>query len=78
VRQGAPFLIAAVAIHMIFNADVLLLEWLRGDAELGMYAASYALAAQILLLAGPSWRQRFPVFPPRAGLRRVPGWCGSS
>ena len=53
LRQGAPFLVGALSIQLISNADAVIIGTSRGEAELGIYAAAYVLAGQLLFLSGP-------------------------
>jgi O-antigen/teichoic acid export membrane protein len=59
-RGAAPFLVSAIAIQLIMNADVLLIAAFSGVAELGLYAAPYAIVAQLLALGGPLMMAAFP------------------
>jgi O-antigen/teichoic acid export membrane protein len=60
LRSGAPFLIAGVATQLIFSADAILIEIFRGVHELGIYAAGYAIPAQLLILTGPLMAAVYP------------------
>lgn len=60
VGEGAPFLLSSLALLVIFNADAILLEVMRGERELGWYAASYSPASQLLLLGGPLVAAAYP------------------
>lgn len=53
VRASVPFLVAAIAVLLVSNVDAIIIGTMRGKAELGVYAAAYVLAGQLLLLAGP-------------------------
>jgi len=59
-RGAAPFLVAALAVQVILNADALLIGALSGVTDLGLYAAAYAIAAQMLALGGPLMTAAFP------------------
>jgi O-antigen/teichoic acid export membrane protein len=48
-----PFLVGAVAIQVISSADAIIIRTTLGERALGIYAAPYVLAAQLLLLSGP-------------------------
>lgn len=52
LRPAAPFLLAALAVQVIFNADAFIIRALRGDGELGLYAAPYSIAGYALVLGG--------------------------
>ena len=53
---AVPFLIGALSIQLISNADAVIIRTVLGERELGLYAAAYVLAGQLLLLSGPvSW-----------------------
>jgi O-antigen/teichoic acid export membrane protein len=60
LRSGAPFLIAGIATQLILSADAILIEIFRGVHELGIYAAGYAIPAQLLLLTGPLMAAVYP------------------
>jgi O-antigen/teichoic acid export membrane protein len=60
LRAGSPFLIAGVATQLIFSADAIMIEIFRGVHELGIYAAGYAIPAQLLLLTGPLMAAVYP------------------
>jgi O-antigen/teichoic acid export membrane protein len=60
LRSGGPFLVAAVATQLIFSADAILIQIFRGAHELGIYAAGYAIPAQLLLLTGPLMAAVYP------------------
>ena len=53
LRAGAPFLSASLAIQLVTSADAILIGVILGAQELGIYAAAYVIAGQLLLLAGP-------------------------
>ena len=59
-RDATPFLVSAMAIQLIMNADALLIGALRGTSELGLYAAPYAIVASLLALGGPLMMAAFP------------------
>ena len=60
LRSGAPFLVAGIATQLIFSADAIMIEIFRGVHELGIYAAGYAVPAQLLLLTGPLMAAVYP------------------
>jgi O-antigen/teichoic acid export membrane protein len=60
LRSGAPFLVAGIATQLIFSADAILIEIFRGAHELGIYAAGYAVPAQLLILTGPLMAAVYP------------------
>jgi O-antigen/teichoic acid export membrane protein len=60
LRSGAPFLVAGIATQLIFSADAILIEIFRGVHELGIYAAGYAIPAQLLILTGPLMAAVYP------------------
>ena len=53
LRAGAPFLVGALAVQLVSNADAIIIGTFRGEAELGFYVAAYVLAGQLLFLAAP-------------------------
>ena len=61
LRSGAPFLIAGIATQLIFSADAIMIEIIRGVHELGIYAAGYAIPAQLLMLTGPLMAAVYPL-----------------
>jgi O-antigen/teichoic acid export membrane protein len=60
LRSGAPFLVAGIAMQLIFSADAIMIEIFRGVHELGIYAAGYAIPAQLLLVTGPLMAAVYP------------------
>lgn len=60
LTAGAPFLVTAIATQLIFNADAILIQLIRGVHDLGLYAAGYALPSQLLLLTGPLMAAVYP------------------
>jgi O-antigen/teichoic acid export membrane protein len=60
LHSGAPFLVIAIATQLIFSADAILIEIFRGAHELGIYAAGYAIPAQLLLITGPLMAAVYP------------------
>jgi len=73
--RGVPFLVGALAIQLISNADAVIIGTARGEAELGLYAAAYVLAGQLLFLAGPIASVVYPrlamLHEQRAGFERA-------
>ena len=57
---GVPFLVGAVSIQLISNADAVIIGTVRGQSELGIYAAAYVLAGQLLFLSGPIASAAYP------------------
>lgn len=60
LRGAAPFIGAGLAVMVIFNADAFLIQFLRGDRELGLYAAAYSIAAYTLVIGGALMSAAFP------------------
>jgi len=66
---GFPFLVTAVAVQLVSNADAIIIGTMRGEAQLGLYAAAYVLAGQLLFLAGPiAWA----LYPRLSALHELP------
>ncbi|MEK6192278.1 MAG: flippase [Chloroflexota bacterium] len=59
---GVPFLVTAVAVQLVSNADAVIIGTVRGESQLGLYAAAYVLAGQTLFLAGPIASAIYPRF----------------
>jgi O-antigen/teichoic acid export membrane protein len=60
LRGSAPFIGAGLAVMVIFNADAFLIQFLRGDRALGLYAVAYAIAAYTLIIGGALMSAAFP------------------
>jgi O-antigen/teichoic acid export membrane protein len=60
LRAGAPFLVGGLATQLIFSADAVLIEIVRGAHELGIYAAGYSVPAQLLLVTAPMMGAVYP------------------
>lgn len=60
VRGGAPFFGSAVAIQVVLNGGSLILGATHGAAELGLFAAPYAVASYLLLLGGALMTAAYP------------------
>lgn len=52
LRPAVPFLVASLAVQVIFNADAFIIRAIRGEVELGLYAAPYSIAGYALILGG--------------------------
>lgn len=53
LRAGVPFFVAAMSVQLVSSADAVIIGTLRGEAQLGIYAAAYLVAGQLLFLSGP-------------------------
>jgi len=65
LRRAFPIGIGAVLWTIYFRLDLVLLGFLRGDSEVGLYAAPFSLVEGVLLLQGPLLAASFPVFSSR-------------
>ena len=73
---GFPFLVGAISIQLISNADAVIIGALRGEAALGVYAAAYVFAGQLLFLSGPIAAVLYPrlaILHDRQGFARAVG-----
>ncbi len=66
LRRAAPIGIGAVLWTVYFRADLLLVSFLKGDAEAGIFAAPFRLVEAGLLLAGPVISAAFPLLSSRS------------
>jgi O-antigen/teichoic acid export membrane protein len=71
LRTSSPFLVAAIAIQLISNADAVIIGTTRGEAQLGEYAAAYLLAGQLLFLSGPIAAAIYPRLAALHGSRQA-------
>jgi O-antigen/teichoic acid export membrane protein len=62
LRIALPIGLGAVFWTVYFRMDVVLLAYLKGAAEAGLYAAPFLLVEAVLLLQGPLLAAAFPVF----------------
>jgi O-antigen/teichoic acid export membrane protein len=60
LQGAAPFIGAGLAVLVIFNADAFLIQLLRGERELGLYAAPYAIAGYSLVIGGALVAAAYP------------------
>jgi len=60
IVPAAPFLLAALAVQVIFNADAFIIRAFRGEEELGLYAAPYSIAGYSLILGGAVMSAAYP------------------
>jgi O-antigen/teichoic acid export membrane protein len=51
LRQAIPFGLLAIAYAVYYRLDMIILEWLRGSYDVGMYAAAYRFLDATALLA---------------------------
>jgi O-antigen/teichoic acid export membrane protein len=72
MRGAAPFIGAGLAVLVIFNADAFLIQLLRGERELGLYAAPYAIAGYSLVIGGALMAAAYP------RMARASGHSGSN
>ena len=66
LRRAAPIGAGIVLWTIYFRADLLIVSFLHGDAEAGIFAAPFRLAEAALLLAGPVIGAAFPVLSSRS------------
>ena len=60
LRRGMPFLGSALLVQLIINLDVVVLGFVRGNREAGVYSAAYRLAFYALMVAGVVTTTVFP------------------
>ena len=73
IRAAWRFLVTAIAIQLLFNADALILQLTRGSEELGLYAAPYALASYLMIVGASVTQAAYPRIASRAGNKAAPG-----
>jgi len=78
LKAAAPIGVGVVLWTIYFRVDLVALGWLRGDRDVGLYAASFRLVEAGLLISGPLLAAVFPLLSRldpsdevfRAGLRQ--------
>lgn len=65
LRVAFPIGLGAILWTIYFRMDVVLLAYLKGSAEAGLFAAPFLLVEAVLLLQGPLLAAAFPVFAGR-------------
>jgi O-antigen/teichoic acid export membrane protein len=66
LRDAFPIGVATLLSTIYFRLDMVLLQWLRGDAETGAYGAAYRLFESALVLPALILAALFPVFAERS------------
>lgn len=61
LKESIPIAIASVFTIIYFRTDILMLSFLRGDAEVGFYSAAYRLTDALVFLPSVITTSTFPV-----------------
>ncbi|MDM7919566.1 MAG: flippase, partial [Methanosarcina sp.] len=61
LKEAIPIAIASVFTVVYFKIDVLMLSFLRGDAEVGFYSAAYRLTDALVFLPSAFTTSMFPL-----------------
>lgn len=61
LKEAVPIAIASVFTVVYFKVDVLMLSFLRGDAEVGFYSAAYRLTDALVFLPSAFTTSTFPL-----------------
>lgn len=61
LKEAVPIAIASVFTVVYFKIDVLMLSFLRGDAEVGFYSAAYRLTDALVFLPSAFTTSTFPL-----------------
>jgi len=61
LKEAVPIAIASVFTVVYFKIDVLMLSFLRGDAEVGFYSAAYRLTDALVFLPAAFTTSTFPL-----------------
>jgi O-antigen/teichoic acid export membrane protein len=62
IREALPFGLLLIGFAVYYRIDMVMLEWLRGTRELGIYAAAYRFLDGIIPLAASIARPFYPRF----------------
>ncbi len=62
VREALPFGLLLIGFAVYYRIDMVMLEWLRGTRELGLYAAAYRFLDAIIPMAAAIARPFYPRF----------------
>jgi O-antigen/teichoic acid export membrane protein len=62
IREALPFGLLLIGFALYYRIDMVMLEWLRGARELGLYAAAYRFLDAIIPLAASIARPFYPRF----------------
>jgi O-antigen/teichoic acid export membrane protein len=60
LRQAVPFGLLMVAFALYYRVDMVMLQWLRGSREVGVYAAAYRFLDAVVILAASLGGPFFP------------------
>ena len=66
IRQALPFGILMIGFALYYRVDMIMLHWLRGGSEVGLYSAAYRFLDAVVLLAAALGGLNFSVAIPRA------------
>jgi len=61
IKEAIPIAVASVFTVVYFRIDVLMLSFLRGDAEVGFYSAAYRLTDALVFLPAAFTTSTFPL-----------------
>ena len=61
LKEGLPFALAGVFVTVYFNIDTLMVSWIRGDTETGLYSAAYNFIFAALLVPSLLGASLYPV-----------------
>ncbi len=70
IRDALPFGLLLIGFAVYYRVDMVMLEWLRGTREVGLYAAAYRFLDAIIPLAASVARPFYPRFSGLAGRDR--------
>jgi O-antigen/teichoic acid export membrane protein len=62
IREALPFGLLLVGFAVYYRIDMVMLEWLRGTREIGLYAAAYRFLDAIIPMAAAIARPFYPRF----------------
>ena len=62
IREALPFGLLLIGFAVYYRIDMVMLEWLRGTREIGLYAAAYRFLDAIIPLAASIARPFYPRF----------------
>jgi O-antigen/teichoic acid export membrane protein len=61
IKEAVPIAVASVFTVVYFKIDVLMLSFLRGDAEVGFYSAAYRITDALVFLPAAFTTSTFPL-----------------
>lgn len=67
IKKASPFILGLLFASIYFYIDSILLSFMRGDAEVGLYSAAYNITLAILIIPGMYTNAIYPLLSKKFG-----------